>query len=183
MRARLKRHLCAGAGCSLALLAAAAPASAQGRIEADRVIAAFLLRFPQFVEWPEDALDGRDDFEICVAEPDPFASHLEDMIAGQQLEGRQISSRRVSSPRGIARCHVLYMSSVTGRAAALLEAATGQPVLTVGESSDFLDRGGVINLLVGPRIRFEVNAEAADRAGLTLSSQLLNLAVSVRGTQ
>ena len=183
MAARLKRHLCAVLPPLALLLGFAAPASAQGVIEADRVIAAFLLRFPQFVAWPETAFEGRDDFEICVAEPDPFGSHLDEMLADEQVGGRRLTSRRVSSPRAVARCHVLYVSSVTERATAFLEVAADQPVLTVGESSDFLDRGGVINLLVGPRIRFEVDAEAAARAGLTLSSQLLNLAVSVRGTQ
>ena len=179
----LKRHLQAGLTALMLLPPGIAPVSAQGVIEADRVIAAFLLRFPQFVEWPETALDGRDDFEICVAEPDPFGSHLEEMMAGQELNGRRLTSRRISGTRAIAGCHVLYVSSVTERATALLEAAAGQPVLTVGESSDFLDRGGVIKLLVGPRIRFEVNADAAARAGLMLSSQLLDLAVSVRSAQ
>ena len=183
MAGRLKRHLYTGLGALALLSAAVAPASAQGVIEADRVIAAFLLRFPQFVEWPETALDGRDDFEICVAEPDPFGDHLDEMVANEQLNGRRLTSRRVASPRAVARCHVLFVSSVTARTAALLEAAAGLPVLTVGESSDFLDHGGVINLLIGPRIRFEVNAGAAAQAGLMLSSQLLNLAVSVRGAQ
>ena len=55
-------------------------------------------------------------------------------------------------------------------------------VLTIGESPDFLREGGIINLLlVGRRVRFEVNPDAAARAGLRLSSQLLQLAVAVRG--
>jgi hypothetical protein len=183
MAAGLRRHLFAGLGCLALLPAGPAAASGQGLIEADRVIAAFLLRFAQFVEWPETAQVGRDDFEICVAEPDPFGPHLDQIVADEQVGGRRITSRRVDGPRAIAGCHVLYVTAETPRAAALLEAAADQPVLTVGESPDFLDRGGVIKLLVGPRIRFEVDAGAAARAGLALSSQLLNLAVSVRGAQ
>ena len=176
------RHLCT-ASCALALLVAASavPLSAQGAVPPDRMIAAFLLRFPQFVEWPDAVLEGRDDLEICVAVPDPFGRNLEQMAQGEQLSGRRLTTRRVDSPRGLERCHVLYVSSMAERSSALLAAAADRPVLTVGETSDFLDHGGIIYLLVGPNVRFEVNAEAAARAGLRLSSQLLDLAVSVRG--
>ncbi len=64
----------------------------------------------------------------------------------------------------------------------MLDAVGDQPVLTVGESSRFLDDGGVISLqVIDRRVRFEVSATAAERIGLRLSSQLLRLAVRVRG--
>lgn len=165
----------------LPLLAATrtAPAAAQASFSPDEVIAAFLLRFPQFVEWPESALEGRQELEICVAEPDPFGGNLEALAEGEQLQGRRLVTSLVSSPRMLDGCHVLYVSSVSVRAAALLEAASERPVLTVGEASDFLSGGGIIRLLIGPSVRFEVNAEAAARVGLRLSSQLLALAVTI----
>jgi hypothetical protein len=53
-------------------------------------------------------------------------------------------------------------------------------VLTVGETDAFLERGGVIAFAMeGGKLRFSINAAAADRAGLKLSSQLLKLAVRV----
>lgn len=161
----------------------AAPVAAQASFSPDEVIAAFLLRFPQFVEWPESALEGRQDLQICVAEPDPFGSHLEALAEGEQLLGRRFTTRRVSGPGMLDGCHVLYVSSVANRASALLEAASERPLLTVGESSDFLAQGGIIHLIIGPNVRFQVNAEAAERAGLQLSSQLLALAVSIWGNE
>jgi hypothetical protein len=51
------------------------------------------------------------------------------------------------------------------------------PVLSVGESSDFLELGGVANfILEGANVRFEIDADAAGRAGLRVSSRLLRLA-------
>jgi hypothetical protein len=56
------------------------------------------------------------------------------------------------------------------------------PILTVGDDSRFLDEGGDIQLkIVAGRVRFEVNAAAASRVGLKISSQLLQLALAVRG--
>ena len=51
------------------------------------------------------------------------------------------------------------------------------PVLTVGEVEGFAEQGGMVNLLAGPnRIVMEINREVANRAGLSVSSQLLKLA-------
>ena len=62
-----------------------------------------------------------------------------------------------------------------------LEPARKHPVVTVGESPGFIAAGGIINLVnVGGRIRFEINATAARRNDLDISSRLLALAVTGR---
>jgi YfiR/HmsC-like len=51
----------------------------------------------------------------------------------------------------------------------------------VSDIPHFSERGGMIQFIPeGGRIRFEVNLEAADEAGLKLSSELLKVAVAVR---
>src|ERR1017187_6776014 len=51
------------------------------------------------------------------------------------------------------------------------------PVLTIGERVQFSRLGGVIAFIRdGNRIRFEINLDAAERAGLHVSSKLLRLA-------
>jgi hypothetical protein len=60
--------------------------------------------------------------------------------------------------------------------------AVGRPILTIGETDRFLDDGGIISLtLAERRVRFDVSASEARRAGLRISPQLLNLARSIRG--
>jgi len=55
-------------------------------------------------------------------------------------------------------------------------------VLTVGEHEHFLDQGGIMRLfLENNRVRFSVNQQSADRAGLQISSRLLRLARAVIG--
>ena len=54
------------------------------------------------------------------------------------------------------------------------------PVLTVGDQNGFVQAGGMIGLRVeDSRVRFDVNLAAAQRAGLTLNSQMLKLAGQV----
>jgi len=57
-----------------------------------------------------------------------------------------------------------------------------ESILTISEIDDFCTQGGIIQLV--PRrgkVRFFINREAADDAGLTLSSQLLKMARIVEG--
>jgi hypothetical protein len=53
-------------------------------------------------------------------------------------------------------------------------------VLTVSDLPQFSRRGGMIQFILdGNRVRFEVNLTPAERAGLTLSSELLKLAAKI----
>jgi hypothetical protein len=66
----------------------------------------------------------------------------------------------------------------------ILMAAASVPVLTVGETDDFIRAGGIIRFIeAGRKIRFEINPDAADRVSLRLSSRLLRLADIVRPPQ
>jgi hypothetical protein len=147
-----------------------------------RLRAAFVYKLPQFVEWPASALDGRPSLDLCVLASGRFRRELEELVDGETLAGRSVAVRRVHVDESIRACHVLVLPSAsTARVAALRKVATAA-VLTVSDASRFLDEGGVVQLrVVDGRVRFEVNARAASRAGLRLSSQLLQLAASVRG--
>jgi hypothetical protein len=51
------------------------------------------------------------------------------------------------------------------------------PILTIGETPGFAERGGIIRFtLEDNRVRLEANVEAARQANLTISSRLLTLA-------
>ena len=57
----------------------------------------------------------------------------------------------------------------------------GSSTLTVGETEGFAEQGGIINLTVEEnKVHFEVNPLAAERAGLKISSKLLNIAKIVK---
>ena len=71
-----------------------------------------------------------------------------------------------------------FTSGLTiGNSAAITRPVKSLPILTIGETTGFASRGGIINLtLEGKRVRFEVNIEAAKQANLNISSRLLALA-------
>jgi hypothetical protein len=64
-----------------------------------------------------------------------------------------------------------------------LAALAGSNALTVSNAPDFAQHGGMIEFkIVNNRVRFIVNLDAANKAKVTLSSELLKVAMSVTGT-
>ena len=166
----------------LSVAAAPAAALAQSSLE-DRIKAAIVSKFPQFVEWPPAALTGRSTIDLCIHSADPIRSELEDLTSGETLAGRPLVVRRVVNDQEVQGCHVLFIGgAVLPSSRGLLQRARALPVLTVSDDPRFLDEGGMVRLRqLDGRLRFDVDAGMAARAGLRISSQLLQLAVTVRG--
>jgi hypothetical protein len=168
-----------------AVLAGPSNLLAQDRTLEDRLKAAVVSKVPQFVRWPAAAVDGRPSFDVCIAKSDPFGPTLDELIGGNVMDGRPLAVRRVEREQDIDGCHVLFLSASTVAARpAFVQRAARLPILTVSDDARFLDKGGIIRLrLVDGHMRFDVNLVAAQHAGLQISSQFLQLALTVRGTQ
>lgn len=165
-----------------ALVPTAAIAQQSGPSEY-QVKAAFLYNFTKYVEWPDSAFaDAGSPFVIGVVGRDPFGSALDRTVDGRTVNGRSIEVRRFRRAEDVSGAHILFVSdSESDRVAKIIEHLGNAHTLVVGDMDEFLERGGTINFLIeDSRVRFEINTDASDRAGLTISSKLLALARSVR---
>jgi len=169
---------------ALIVLVAYLPAagSEQPAVTEYHVKAAFLYNFGKFVEWPTEAFASADSrFRLCIAGSEAFACARES-LEGKSIRGREIHVREVETLADAAQCHMLFVSAAGEHsgAAHTLSDFNRARTLTVGESSDFIFRGGIINLnRVDNRIRFEINRLSGERAGFRFSAQLLKLATLV----
>lgn len=147
----------------------------------DDVQAAYVYNFGKFVRWPENA--GHGPIQVCVAGEDSFGQTIGRLTAGEQIDGRALQVRSLDRPEAEVGCAILFVgTSEHGREDSFLAAAAGKPILTVGDGPDFLTRGGMIQFFqVEDHVRFSVNLDAANRNGVGLSSELLKVAVSVKG--
>lgn len=147
------------------------------------VKAAFVYNFVKFVEWPAEAFPpGQDAIRLCLyGSPDPFLAALTG-VDGKSAQNRPIHVLRITRQIEFRGCHVLAISESEWRQSpGAMTAADDLGAMTVGESDGFADAGGTIGLVVeNERVQFEVNLEAARRANLKVSSQLLKLARKVR---
>jgi len=169
---------------SLVLAVSGVPARiwAQAPPDEYQVKAAFLFHFAQLVEWPPAAFAGNaQPLYLCLLDDDPSQRDFESTIDGKSVGDRALRVRLLHQPQDVQGCNVLFLSrDESRRERSLLTSVRGQPVLTVGETDDFLKAGGMIRFhLDNGRIRFDINLASADSVRLRISSQLLLLATQV----
>jgi len=168
--------------CLLTLTSTAAAQDGSPPLEF-QVKAAFLYNFAKFARWPSEAFPDADAaFVVCVLDDETLASALAQAVLGKTVEGRGFRVRRMSAADDAGSCQVLYLGAMElPRLAGMIKSLRGEPVLTIGETPGFAREGGIINLIIRDNhIRFEINPDAAERAGLRISSKLLQLAAIVR---
>jgi len=179
--ARIAVFLC------LLVLVVGAPRVAHAQSAADeyRIKSAFLFHFAQLVDWPPGALNGGDaSLNLCIFDDEPRLADLRSTIDGKPIGGRVFHVVPLNATQELRGCNILFFSrDEARRQGAILKRLRGQPVLTVGESADFLPNGGMIRFHIEEnKIRFDINLGASDASRLKISSQLLLLAtVVIRG--
>jgi hypothetical protein len=148
------------------------------------VKAAFLYNFAKFVEWPERSFpNAQSDFTICVLGNDPFGRTLDDALEGKMIGSRHVKLERVKDAARARQCQMVFVSpSESQQLGGIIDQLRGASVLVVGETDGFAQAGGTVQFtLEQDRVRFTINPDAAERAGLRLSSKLLALAKIVHG--
>lgn len=142
----------------------------------EEVKAAFVHNIAKFVEWPASA-DARGVLRLCTLGQGSFGAAA-GSLRGKPVGGAIWEVEQASTRANLKECQVLFIEpSEASDLPRLLDSLKGNPILTVGDSEGYAEHGVVINFyLEQNKVRFEINVDAARRAGLKISSQLLKLA-------
>lgn len=175
---------------TLALLSAFLSPAQESRATESQVKAAYLYNFGKFITFPPNRSASSDPFSICVLGKDPFGEALDATVSGESINGKKIIVQRLLNMQHAETCSILFVSSSEeSRLSLILPLAKKLSLLTVSDMAHFAEHGGIIELVrQQDRIRFEVNLQTAEESHLTLSSELLKVAVRViqknaKGTQ
>jgi len=179
-RRESRRCGCVAAGLLVLLLTAVTAASAGEQTASEHAVkAAIVYKIAKFVSWPDDAFkDDGDVLAICLPAADPIGPAM-DALTGKTVQGKIIEIHRFEDASTLANdCAILFLSeSAKLPRPSLLSNVANSPVLTIGDSADFVDIGGIVTLEIqNNRVQFAINVGASDRAGLGISAQLLQLA-------
>ncbi|MFP5276342.1 MAG: YfiR family protein [Acidobacteriota bacterium] len=166
----------------LCLLTGSACAQAAKPSEYD-VKAAYLLNFGKFMRFAGSGQAAGGAFNICILGRDPLGRSMDQIAANETVDGRAVHVQRLGDATQGRSCQVVYISPFEApRLREDLAILEGSNALTVGDTPDFLERGGMIQfVLQADHVRFSVNLNAVDRTHIVLSSELLRVAVSVEG--
>src|SRR5579871_658012 len=167
----------------LALPAVAQTTASVPRTEYE-VKALCVLNFAKYVEWPAGELPQTNSpIRIGVLGEGQMGRSLQAAVAGKSVEGHPFLAVTIVHDEDCSQCQILFISaSEKKRQAEVLGRLKGSAILTVGESDQFIQSGGVINFIKKDgKVRFEVDLDAARQAHLQISSRLLTLADVVHG--
>jgi YfiR/HmsC-like len=153
----------------------------QSKPQEYQIKAVYLYNFSKFVQWPQTT-ENKDTFAICVLGHDPFGAALDNVLVGEKIEQKAMVAQRITDVQEAAKCQILFIAiSESSRAKQILSSLGKNSILTVSDIANFSLIGGMIQFVVQDnKVRFEVNLSAAEKAGLTFSSQLLKVASAVR---
>ena len=157
------------------------PAAPPGATSEARIKAGIVFNLARVVDWPAPA-SAAGPFVIGVVGSDESDPDL-DGLSGKDVHHRACVVRDPLLPQAAADAQIVYISqSQQAELRSLLGMLAGRPVLTVSEIGGFCEAGGMVQLRRDRnRILLRVNREAAEKAGLHLSSELLKVAELVKG--
>jgi len=166
-----------------------------------KIKAAFLYNFINFVQWPENTTKNEEeplaisvlgmtgmnqDFlflvnkefnhkKIIVRQFDNFCDSAKKL---KKAESRKEWKQDIEL---LKKSHVVFISDCKSLSdediSLVLKELKGTPVLTVGETKGFLEKGGIINFLTDDnKVRFEINLKSAVVNSLKIRSRLIKLA-------
>jgi hypothetical protein len=168
-------------------LLSASPAIARAAPETpptnERVMASLLFHLTKYVVWPSDAFSSPDQpITIGILNSEGISADLERMVTRRRIDGRPLQVKRLAPGADPTGCQILFLESINPHdLSRSLDQSSGRAILTVGVSDQFLALGGIVKLTKsGSRLRLQINAGAARRERLRLSSKLLELADEVK---
>jgi len=160
------------------LLALAAGRAGDASLEY-QVKAAFIFNFTQFIQWPAAAFAAEDaPFIIATVGDDPSGGAIDQAVAGKKVEKHPVVVKHFADAAHIGECHVLFVpASQDANLPQIMKEVGAKAVLTVGETDAFPKAGGEARFYLDDgKVRFEINPDAAAKAGLKVSAKLLSLA-------
>lgn len=144
--------------------------------------AGFILKFSEFIQWPEyySSLSPEEPLNICLHGEDKFGD-IFDYVNDHDILRREILIRRSVPINKLRSCHLVFINAIdTESIDNLASEIINSPVLVVTSSEEISHSLVAINFrTINNKIQFEINLSAFERAGIKISSELLNLAMKV----
>lgn len=148
-----------------------------------KIKAAYLYNLIKFVNWPEENNDEAEqqqetaeDIKICVYGENPFGTYL-NQLSERRAKNRDITVLYIDSPDAISNCQLLYVSRASKETATILTSIENTPILSIGETTDFTTRGGIVGLIIkNNNVQLQINLTQAKTVGFEISGNLLEIA-------
>lgn len=135
----------------------------------------FLYRFVDYVYWKNYSKDQT--FKIVILERSPITAALL-----KTVKNKKIDIKEHKSLKEINSCHILFIPyNCTVPIETILSHFSGKPILIVTEQNGYGKKGAHMNfVMIDKKLKFEVNLKAINKAGIGISSFLLQHAIIIQ---
>jgi YfiR/HmsC-like len=166
--------------CLARLLADAAPASAPRVANEYDLKAAFIFNLAKFIQWPAEKFAHEDSPLVIGVLGDEALDRFTSSLRDKTIDKHRLVVRRIEQAKDLPECHVLFISRpAKQQVAELVETGRMSKVLTVGETDQFLELGGMIRFtLESDELRLEINDKRARSASLSIAATALSALVN-----
>lgn len=141
---------------------------------------AFVYNFTKFTEWPHasDPIQSKN-IVLCVLGHISFHRQLA-VVDGKVIGNQSVVVKYLRDGMEVNRCQVLFVGEMgENERLKVLGAVQPFPVLTISDQRNFIESGGMVEIFETNRqLRFRVNREKIEHAGIKLSSHVLKLAIT-----
>jgi len=162
-----------------------------------QIKAAFLYNFIKFTDWPANKVAEpntiilgllgehkfKDMFDVVKNKPVKNQKFIVRSFGkfSQYIRNGENGLKLTQEAEQLKKCHILFVcDSEWAHTREIIEAVKGYNVLTVGETGEFLELGGIITFIPGTeKPVFEINNIAAKLAKIQINSRVLRLAKRV----
>jgi hypothetical protein len=174
------------AACALALCGCLFALNPAHGVDSDdrlnRFKAVFLYHFIDYVQWPPDRAAGA--FKLGILGTSPVEFALREISQKKNAGGRPLQIEVFSSAKEVIPCHLLFVTPKFSSQMGDLGRRLGkQGMLVVADAPGMAAQGASINFVLKKgKLKFEVNRESLEWAGIKASAQLLKLAILVPST-
>ncbi len=138
--------------------------------------AAALLRLAKYTTWPASKLPSGTPLVIGVYGQDNISNQISEAVAGRTISGREVIVKRITTVQEVSGCHVLFVGrSEQDRLGPVLYKTRGEPILTIGETPNFLDKGGIFVITPnGVGVDVDFSNKYLGRSGLRIEPDTLD---------
>jgi hypothetical protein len=144
-----------------------------------QVKASYIYNFLQFVQFSPDSVAG--ELKVCILGKNKFGSVLNALEGASMPEAklRILAIADYVEASELTPCRVLYVVGNDPEfSRKILKDIDPTKVLTIGESAEFIDLGGYIELFIeDDSIRFRLNKKLVGKTQFKVAAQLLSLGV------
>jgi len=136
------------------------------------------LNLARFTEWPAEYFkEGRAIVNVCVLGDAVVQQAFFTQMDHKNIGERTLFVHNINDSKQLEQCRMLFISEDFERPAHLLQESQKRSILTIGESDDFLEQGGMVYLqIMDTKIKLHVNLKVTEQAGLRISARVLRLA-------